>query len=159
HGSPVVPLALHEKAGPANGALDPALPRSFHIPVVAVNDPPGFVVGPDQTVLEDSGPQSVSGWATGISAGPADEAGQHLNFVVSTDHPELFANQPAVAVDGTLSYTPAPNANGSVTVTVSLHDDGGTANGGSDTSVAQTFHIAVTAVNDAPGFVVGPDQT
>src|SRR5207237_1312516 len=87
-----------------------------------------------------------------------DEAGQQLNFVVSTDHPELFASQPSVAVDGTLSYTPAPNANGSATVTVALHYDGGTANGGSDTSVAKTFHIAVTAVNDAPSFVAGTYQ-
>src|SRR5438477_11193947 len=89
----------------------------------------------------------------------ANQALYHSNFVLTNDHPELFTSQPSVAVDGTLSYTPAPNANGSATVTVSLHDDGGTANGGSDTSVAQTFHIVVAAVNDAPGFVVGRDQT
>src|SRR5438477_412684 len=159
NGSSTVTVALHDEGGIANGGSDTSVAQTFHIVVAAVNEAPGFVAGTDQTVLEDSGPQSVSGWATGISAGPADEAGQHLNFVVSTDHPELFASQPSVAVDGTLSYTPAPNANGSATVTVALHDDGGTANGGSDISVAQTFHIVVAAVNDAPGFVVGRDQT
>src|SRR5207237_1858441 len=102
--------------------------------LTAVNDAPSFVAGPHQTVLEDAGPQAVTGWATGISAGPADEAGQQLNFVVSTDHPELFGSQPSVAVDGTLSYTPAINLNGSAVVTLALHDDGGTANGGSYTS-------------------------
>ena len=34
-------------------------------------------------------------------------------------------------------------------VTVSLNDDGGTANGGDDTA-AVTFTITVNAVNDAP---------
>src|SRR5438477_2450435 len=89
----------------------------------------------------------------------ANQALYHSNFVLTNDHPELFASQPSVALDGTLRYTPAPNANGSATVTVALHDDGGTANGGSDTSVAQTFHIVVVAVDDAPSFVAGTDQT
>ena len=40
-----------------------------------------------------------------------------------------------------------------------IHDDGGTANGGVDTSAAQTFIINVTAVNDAPSFTKGADQT
>ena len=38
-------------------------------------------------------------------------------------------------------------------------DDGGTANGGVDTSAAQTFTIAVAGVNDPPTFTAGPDQT
>ena len=40
-----------------------------------------------------------------------------------------------------------------------LHDNGGTANGGVDTSATQTFTITVTAVNDAPSFTKGADQT
>ena len=51
---------------------------------------------------------------------------------------------------------PRPNANGNATVTVQIHDDGGTANGGVDTSVAQTFTISATAVNDPPS---GADNT
>jgi hypothetical protein len=35
-------------------------------------------------------------------------------------------------------------------VTVTLADNGGTSNGGIDTSAPQTFSITVTAVNDAP---------
>ena len=49
--------------------------------------------------------------------------------------------------------------NGLATVTVILKDDGGTANGGSDTFTTQTFTITVNAVNDAPSFVKGADQT
>ena len=40
-----------------------------------------------------------------------------------------------------------------------LQDNGGTANGGVDTSAPQTFVINVTAVNDAPSFTAGPDQS
>ncbi|HOV50655.1 MAG TPA: Ig-like domain-containing protein, partial [Candidatus Cryosericum sp.] len=90
-------------------------------------------------------------WATAISAGPPDEAGQTLTFTVtSTTNPALFRVAPAVAPDGTLTFTPAPDANGSATITVILQDNGGTANGGIDTSVPQTFTISVTPVNDAP---------
>src|SRR5439155_1067258 len=45
---------------------------------------------------------------------------------------------------------PAANANGSATVTVQVHDSGGTTNGGVNTSAAQTFTITVTPVNDPP---------
>src|SRR5207248_2545393 len=113
----------------------------------------------DQTVGEDAGLQTVTGWATAISAGPANEASQVLNFIVSNGNNALFSTQPAIAANGTLTYTPAANANGSTTVTVQLHDNGGIANGGVDTSAAQTFTIAVTAVNDVPSFTKGIDQT
>ena len=122
----------------------------FVISVTDVNDVPSFTKGADQTVLEDCGAQTVALWATSISAGPVDEAGQVLNFIVTNDNNPLFAVQPAVAANGTLTYAPAANANGTATVTVRIHDDGGTANGGVDTSVAQTFTITVTVVNDPP---------
>ena len=53
------------------------------ITIAAVNDAPSFTKGADQTVLEDAGAQTVAGWATAISAGPADETGQTLNFIVT----------------------------------------------------------------------------
>src|SRR5207248_2493085 len=119
------------------------------ISVTAVNDPPSFTQGPNQIVAEDSGSQTVTGWATGISAGPG-ESGQALNFIVGNGSPALFAAQPAVSATGTLTYTPALNSNGTALVTVQLHDDGGVAHGGVDTSAPQTFTITITAVNDAP---------
>src|SRR5438132_64646 len=94
-----------------------------------------------------------------MSAGPANEASQVVNFIVSNSNNALFSVQPAIAANGTLTYTPAANANGSATVTVQLHDNGGVATGGVDTSAAQTFTIAVAAVNDAPSFVKGADQS
>jgi hypothetical protein len=100
----------------------------------------------------------VAGWATNISAGAPDESGQTLTFSVSNDNNALFELQPAISSDGTLSYTPGADVNGSAMVTVSLQDDGGTANGGDDTSASVNFMITVTAVNDAPSFTKGADQ-
>ena len=50
------------------------------ITVNAVNDAPSFIKGADQTINEDAAAQTVNGWATAISKGPADESGQVLNF-------------------------------------------------------------------------------
>lgn len=92
----------------------------------------------------------MNGFVTGISPGPANEAGQTVNFLTSNNNNTLFTAQPTIDASGNLTYTLAANANGSATVTVQLHDNGGTANGGSDTSGAQTFTITAGPVNDAP---------
>src|SRR5437899_1863564 len=85
---------------------------------------------------------------TPAPAGPPDEARQNVTFIVSHSNNGLISVQPAVASAGTLTYSPAADANGSATVTVQAKDSGGTANGGVDTSAAQTFTIVVTEVND-----------
>jgi hypothetical protein len=115
------------------------------ITVNAVNDAPSFTKGADQTVLQNSGAKTVTGWATSISAGPTDESGQALNFIVTNNNNSLFTatGQPKVAANSTLTYTLAANAIGTATVDVALHDDGGTANGGVDTSAPQAFKITV----------------
>jgi hypothetical protein len=124
-----------------------------------VNAAPSFTVGANQTVLEDSGAYAVTAWATGISPGPSPESSQTVTFAMSTDNSSLFSSAPAVASNGTLTYTPAADANGTAHVSVYAVDDGGTANGGHDTSASQTFTITVTAVNDAPTFTIGGNQT
>src|SRR5262249_24343469 len=124
--------------------------ETARITITPVNDPPSFTKGSDQTVLEDAGAQSVSGWATNISPGPPDESGQTVTFLVTTNNDALFSVLPAIDTSGKLTYTPAANANGSATVSVRLQDNGGTANGGADTNTAPTFAINVTAANDAP---------
>ncbi len=160
NGTANITLELMDDGGTANGGVDTSPTQMFVINVTAVNDAPSFTVGPDQTVLEDAGAQTVNGWATGISPGPADEAGQMLTFnITGNTDPALFAAGPAVAADGTLTYTPADDANGSADITLELMDDGGTVDGGVDTSAPQTFTINVTAVNDAPSFTAGTDQT
>jgi len=158
-GSANVTVTLKDDGGTANGGIDTSAPQTFTITINPVNDAPSFTKGADQTVNEDAGAQTVAGWATAISAGPANESGQAIDFVVSNSNNALFSVQPSVAANGTLTYTPAPNANGSATVTLHVHDNGGTANGGVDASGPQTFTITVSAVNDAPNFTKGADQT
>ena len=127
--------------------------------MTGVNDAPSFVKGGNQSMIEDTGAQTLTGWATAISAGPANEAGQTLTFTVTNNNNALFSVQPAVSANGTLTYDPAPNANGTATVTVVLKDNGGIANGGIDASAPQTFTITLNLVNDAPTFTKGADQT
>jgi VCBS repeat-containing protein len=159
-GSATITLTLSDNGGTANGGADTSAAQTFTITVTGVNDAPSFTKGADQTVLEDSGAQSVGGWATAISPGPASESGQSVTFnVTGNTNPSLFSAGPAVAPNGTLTYTPAADANGTATITINIQDNGGTANGGADTSGSQTFVINVTAVNDAPSFTKGADQT
>jgi hypothetical protein len=161
NGSATVTVTLKDSGETANGGADTSAAQMFTIAITAVNDAPSFTKGADQSVLEDSAAQTVTGWASGISKGPSNESAQTLSeFAVTNDNHDLFSEQPAVdAATGTLTYTPAANQYGSATLTVTLSDDGVTANGGTDTSAAQTFTITVTAVNDAPSFTKGADQS
>ncbi len=132
--------------------------QTFTLTVSAVNDVPSFTKGPDQYVQKNPGAQSNPSWATAISAGPANESAQIVNFIVSNNNNALFSTQPAIAADGTLSYTPAADSSGSAEVNVQIHDDGGVDSAGIDTSATQTFTInvldnafAVTSAADTGG--------
>lgn len=146
---------VYSIADPA-GASDQS---TVSVSVLLVNTPPTFTAGPDQRVLEDAGPQLVPRWAKNIDAGASSEDGQTVSFLVANDHAGLFSAQPEVHQNGSLTYRPAPNENGVATVTVRARDDGGTANGGGNTSARETFTITVKPVNDPPSFTPGPDQT
>ncbi|MBI5576766.1 MAG: cadherin-like domain-containing protein [Deltaproteobacteria bacterium] len=170
-GNPLT-YALVAGSGPANGTLSGAAPNLSYTPnanyfgpdsfrftvndgqstsneatvsitVNSVNDAPGFTAGPNQAVTQPAGAQSVPNWATGISSGPANESAQTVSFLVSNNNNALFSAQPAVSPAGTLTYTPAAGASGSATVTAQAQDNGGTANGGVDTSAPQIFTITV----------------
>ena len=97
-------------------------------------------------------------WATAISPGPNET--DALTFNVSNDDNALFSVQPAVAANGTLTYTLAANQFGSTTVSVSLTDDGSTPGVPGDdlTTAVQTFTITVTPVNVAPSFTAGATE-
>ncbi len=122
------------------------------VTVTSVNDAPSFTKGGDQAVAEDAGAQSVPNWATDMSPGPDDESGQTLSFSATNTNTTLFSVQPSVSLGGTLAYTPAANASGSATITLTLTDTGGTANGGLNAS-SETFSISVSALNDGPDAV------
>jgi large repetitive protein len=156
NGSASIGVQLKDNGGTANGGDDTSGTQTFTITVTGVNDPPSFVKGANQTVAEDAGAQSIPNWATGISPGPSDEAGQTVTFVVDSDIPDLFSAGPAVSSSGTLTFTPSANLNGTSTITLHAHDNGG---GLTDDSPTQTFTIKMTPVNDQPSFTKGSNQS
>ncbi len=156
NGSATVSFAAQDNGGTTNGGVNTSVTQTFVINITPVNDVPSFTKGANQIVDEDAGAQSIAGWATAISSGPADESGQTVGFEVSNNTNGLFSAQPAVSSAGVLTYTPAPNANGTATVILRIKDNGGTDNGGFDASATQSFTITVNAVNDAPTISVAP---
>ncbi len=91
----------------ANDGTDNSVTEGTFIDIIPVNDAPSFDIGSNQTIDENAGAQSVTGWATSISAGPfEEEILQSLSFNLSSDNTSLFSVQPAVDASGTLTYTP-----------------------------------------------------
>ncbi len=160
NGSATITLRLNDDGGTANGGVNSSATQTFTINVTAVNDAPSFTAGPNQTVNEDAPAQTVNPWATAISAGPPDEAGQTLGFnITNNSNPTLFSAAPVVIPTGALTYMPAANANGVATSTLTLSDNGSNTPPNVNTSAAQTFTITVAAVNDAPVNTVPGAQT
>jgi hypothetical protein len=115
--------------------------------ILPVNDAPSFTASDPPGVIEGGGAQIVTIWASGFSPGPANELDQELlEYIVSSvTNPALLTALPAVDAAGNLSYSLAAGASGTSELTVRVRDDGGTANGGIDTSAPQVFTITVLA--------------
>lgn len=101
------------------------------------------------SVLEDSGSFTQASFGTGITPGVGD-VGQTVSFGVATGSGELFSTLPAISADGTLTFTPAANANGTSSVTVIASDSTGLS------SAPQTFTIEITPVIDPPVLAATP---
>jgi parallel beta-helix repeat protein len=139
----------------------PAIPRTtvsdIEVDILPVNDDPVFnpiVVNPP-AVSEDSLALTVPGFLTGMAAGPPDEVGTQTltsNVTVASVNSQwttstFFTSTGRPTIDpvtGDLSFEVAPNVNGSATISVTLSDNLG------GTSIARTFVITITPVNDAP---------
>ncbi|MCX6871923.1 MAG: Ig-like domain-containing protein, partial [Verrucomicrobia bacterium] len=117
-------------------------PAEVTISITAVNDAPVAVIPGlvNITVDENSGKYTKSGFATSASAGASNESSQKTSYVVvlNSGGASLFAEAPTISEDGTLSFVPAAEKNGTATLTVFVKDDGGVANGGVDTAVANS---------------------
>ena len=143
-----------DSGGTEDGGVDTSVTFTFTITIRAVNDRPTFAAVTPPAVDEDSAPVSIPAWASFSPQGGADELLETPTFNVSApSKASLFSVSPQVAPDGTLTYAPAPNANGVATFTVSVTDSGGTDFDGIDTSILQTFTITINSVNDQPAFV------
>jgi large repetitive protein len=107
------------------------------------------------TVDEDSGAYSQVAFATAPSAGPSNESSQTISYTITGASTNLFSVAPAISADGTLTFTPKANANGSELLTVTVKDNGGTTNilgtvTGVDSKNIGTFTVTVSSVDDGP---------
>lgn len=127
---------------------------TFTVTVTQVNDSPTFTAGPDRLVSAGSGPVTNPGWASGFVPGPANESSQGvLEYQVTvTSNDTIFTALPTIDANGTLSFTPVNSIAAPTTadIEVRVRDNGGTANGGSDTSTVQRFSITVTNIDNTP---------
>jgi parallel beta-helix repeat protein len=117
-------------------------PQTTTLSVIAINDPPTLdPIANPAPVPNGAGQQQVP--LSGISAG-LDES-QLLTITAVSDNPGVVPN-PSVSFSGgstgTLFYTPANGAIGTAHITVTVTDNGGTANGGVNT-FTQQFTINV----------------
>ncbi|MEQ8786202.1 MAG: Ig-like domain-containing protein [Pirellulaceae bacterium] len=118
------------------------------IDVISINDAPtldplaGVVL--DEDALEEV--VNLAGIGTGGEA-------QNLTVTAASDNTGLIPN-PTVTYNpndptGSIAFTPVGDQSGTATITVTVMDDGGTADTGVDT-FSQTFVVTVNAINDAP---------
>ncbi|MBI9017626.1 MAG: hypothetical protein JEZ07_10240 [Phycisphaerae bacterium] len=119
------------------------------IDIIPVNDAPSFTPGDDIDIFEDNGPFSLM-WASNIDKGAPNEILQNINLSISTDNIYLFDVMPAIDENGVITFTPTANIYGSATLTVSISDDGGTANGGINIGNTETLRLNIGSVNDGP---------
>ncbi len=145
-GTAQITLVLKDFRTTENSGANTSAPQTFNITVNAVNDPPTLDAVTDRVINEDSGLQTVN--LTGITAG-ASETGQTLTVTAASSDTAVIPN-PSVTytspnATGSLSFTPVTNANGPVTITVTVQDNAGGTN-----SFQRTFLVTVREVNDAP---------
>jgi hypothetical protein len=149
-GSSTITVIVRDDGGTANGGID-SVTNSFTVSVNAVNQPPTLNQISDVLTNEDSGLQTIE--LTGITPGPPSESSQTLTITATSSDPSIL---PDPTIDytnsnngGTLTFTPVPDAFGTSIVSVIVHDNGGTLNGGLD-SVTNTFSVILNPVNDPP---------
>ena len=121
---------------------------SHQVGVVA-NAAPSFLLASTAlaAIPRSAGPQAIPNFAYAMTAGPATESEQQLLGFSVTRVSEIgtisFSAPPAISLDGTLTFTATDGTSGVATFSVVLRDDGGTADGGQDTSAPQTLVITV----------------
>ncbi|MBC9929142.1 gliding motility-associated C-terminal domain-containing protein [Chitinophaga qingshengii] len=116
------------------------LEKTFVISITDVNEAPTLDAISPVTYCATANEIAIP--LTNVTAGP--ETAQTVTVTATNTNNALFSS---FALTGnTLGFKFAPGANGTATVTVTVKDNGGTANGGTD-QVQQTFDISVTSLS------------
>nr|MBA3938601.1 hypothetical protein [Planctomycetota bacterium] len=139
-----------------DGALDS--PTVFCVLAVqARNHTPTLDALADRSVLENSGLLSIP--LTGIGDG-GDLVGQNLTVTATSSNQAILLDPTVVYTSaqatGTLMLAPVAFEFGTTTVTVTVHDDGGTAFGSLDT-FSRTFQLTIVPVNQRPSLAALAD--
>ena len=153
-------ISLHDTGPVANGGTSVSLPALLNLHIQHKNKRPSFVI-PNNRIsvgqnVYSTDPYIGDAFVTNISAadGPFDESYQLLSFNVTVDDPTLFADLPNISSSGVLYFRTAEFKSGNARLTITLQDDGGTANFGADTSLPAEATIVVGQVNYPPYFVL-----
>ena len=124
------------------------LPIKFRIEKGAtdINDAPTLdLIADPAPIPQGAGLQALD--LSGITAGPGES--QTLTVTATSSNPALVphptVNYTSPNATGSLQYAPVASQSGSAVITVTVEDDGGTANGGVNT-ISRTFTIVVTPV-------------
>ena len=128
--------------------------RDFDVTVSPVNSKPFFELSTTSiSINEDQGKVDLKNFVSRFDDGDP-ELNQKLEFITSVKSTSQFLTFRSVPVidkkNGDLTFEIDPNAYGQASVSVLLQDNGGTANGGIDTSDETVFTIQVTNINDPP---------
>ena len=124
-----------------------ALEKAFVINIVDVNEKPTIAAIGNKIACAGTDERVIA--LTGITAGP--EVAQTLAATISASLPAMFQTLQVNLLangSGEIRYTLNANATGNPTITLTLKDNGGTANGGVDTHV-ETFNLNVFEIPTA----------
>ncbi len=147
-GITTITVTVKDDGGTANGGTDTKV-ITFDVTVLGVNSAPTLDFISDINLLEDFEPTPVR--LRNIRDG--DDGDQEITITTTSSNPALIPdptiNYVQGETEGTLIYEPVPGQNGTATITVTVKDDGGTANGGEDTYQV-TFEISILGLNDRP---------
>ncbi len=126
--------------------------QSFIIQITDVNEAPTLAAIQNQVVCYSASAQKIS--LSGITAGP--EPAQSTTLSVSSTNPALFSNLSVSGVSGgSANINYILNGTGTAVITVIVKDNGGTANGGTDT-FSQSFTITA---NELPVAAITADRS
>jgi len=120
---------------------DRSITRNFSVEVLeAWNQPPTLAFIPGIEVLNDAGEQIIQ--LTGISDGDNDT--QNLQLTASSSDPTIIPD-PLITYTGgktaELRYTPVSGMSGTVTISLTLTDDGGAPGNNGNQHLVSTFEI------------------
>eukprot|EP00698_Gefionella_okellyi_P014710 TRINITY_DN4087_c0_g4_i1.p1 TRINITY_DN4087_c0_g4~~TRINITY_DN4087_c0_g4_i1.p1 ORF type:complete len:2815 (-),score=725.60 TRINITY_DN4087_c0_g4_i1:124-7932(-) len=130
-------------------------PANSNVTVIYVNQAPSMTVTRSYIVSSQGSVMSLRGLVSTFVAGPTIENWQKTWLTVSTPNTTSFITQPSLRnVTGDFACVLQGAIAGNLTVYLTVHDDGGVANGGTDrTSYAFTIVVDGTTsntVDDSP---------